>query len=146
MEHGAMGCRTSAETMALYETCKASAFTGSNDVHPIIGLENLLYYYLVPYAKGLFSFLDSELPKDANRRHACFFELPRTRLVHSRRTDELYKSQLDGVVSVPVLHLLLNHHTGASLDDGSRDNRTVLLKNLGHPQLNSNQSIHHGYY
>jgi hypothetical protein len=47
---------------------------------------------------------------------------------------------LKGVIAVVLFYFLLNHWARADFDDGHRDDRAVVEKNLSHPQFSPDDS------
>jgi hypothetical protein len=143
MEHGAVRRRSPPEMVPFDQPCKSAALAGAQDIHLICRLENLRDQDLFSHVWYFCAVFETELPQDAARRDSGFFEMAGFRLVHPGRTNEFHKTQLDRLVAVRLLRLLLNDDTRAGFDHGDRNNGSVLIKNLSHPYLYSNQSINH---
>jgi len=58
----------------------------------------------------------------------------------------LTKTQLKGIVAVSFHSLPLQNHTGSGLHDRNRDAFPVCSKDLGHTQLLTQDSLHHGVF
>ena len=143
VKHRTVARRSTGKVVTLYQAGKASSLAGSDNIHFVLGLEHLVDQDLIPYFQRRFALYRLKLPQNAARRDSGFFEVPGSGFVHPRRTNELHETQLDRFIAVRILRLLLNHDAGAGLDDGDRNYDPVLIEDLSHPYLYSNQSINH---
>src|SRR5213592_2950296 len=144
MEHGAVCCRASAEMMALDQARESPPFAGSDHIHVVAHLENLVDEYLVPWFDSVTAVFEAKLPENTDRRDSRLLEAPGQGLVDAIGPNKLHKSELDRIVTVFLLDLLLDHDTRTGLDHGDGSDRSILFKYLSHSHLNSNQSVDHG--
>src|SRR5215831_15428146 len=130
MKHRTVRCTAAAKMMTLDETGKATALAGSDDVHQFVRIENV-HHHLIAGIRSLRAF-NSDLTRETGGSDIRLFKVPRHRLIHALGFDELDKAELDGIVSVLLLRLSLNHDARARLNDGDRDDTAVLLQQLRH--------------
>ena len=93
-----------------------------------------LKMFTMTLSPGLARFfaLNGNFANEARGRYIRFFEMARHRLIHTLRFDEFDKSELHGIVAVPLLRLFLNNDTGTGLNDCDRNDAAIILQQLRH--------------
>ena len=92
MEHGAVCCRASAEMMALDQARESPPFAGSDHIHVVAHLENLVDEYLVPWFDSVTAVFEAKLPENTDRRDSRLLEAPGQGLVDAIGPNRLHKS------------------------------------------------------
>ena len=67
--------------------------------------------------------------------------MPGHGFVDALRLDEFHEAELRGFVAVDSRGAALNDHARAGLQDGASNRRAVVLEDLRHPQLDSDNPV-----
>src|SRR5437763_15233812 len=141
MEHRSVRGSTSTKMMTFHKTGKSSSLAGSHDVNKFVLSEDV-DHDLVARIRSVLA-LKAYFAHKPRGRHVCLFEMAGHGLVHAFRFYKLHESKLHSVVPVFLLRLLLLDDTGAGLNDGYRNSRSVIFQKLRHPDLFSQQAGNH---
>src|SRR5690606_12205005 len=144
MKHRTVGCPSSAETVALNNSLKSSSLAPASDMNDVIHLEHILSEDLATHLDCLFAlFAQAKFLEHSSRRNSGSFEMPLQRPIRLYLPPWLHESELDCTVTVLIQHFLLYNDTGSGLNDSDRDRISCLVKDLGHSNLFSNQTLNH---
>src|SRR5213593_1256477 len=133
MEHRSVGRAAAAEVMPLHKPGKPASFTGSDDVHKFVRIEDV-DHDLVAGICSVFT-LNPDLAHESCRSHIRFFEMTRHWFRDTFGFHELDESKLHGVVAVFLLRLSLDDNAGTRLNDGDGNSRSVVIEQLRHPDF-----------
>src|SRR6266566_1303598 len=140
MEHGAVRRVAAAIVPAFHAALEAAAFAHAADIDELAGLK-AVHQHAVANLGLVARFLDAHFTEQFHRRDARAFVMARHSLVHALRLDEFDEAQLHGVIAVFAFRAALDDHARSRLQHRASHQCAVWLEHLGHPQLDSENSV-----
>jgi hypothetical protein len=131
-----MSLGPTSESVALDHPSETLPFRDTGDINKIAGLEDADIYYL-PYLNG-FDIIYCKFPEVLE--HTYLLEMPFLRRIE---TLCLSKAKLNCIVALFSHPFNLGHDTWPGRYGSNLRYRSIILKNLGHPNLSSYNSLNH---
>jgi hypothetical protein len=126
--------------MSFDATSKTLSFRSSPDIYILTRAENVNPDLLTNFVIIQFLRIQSDFPEEAHRLYSMFGEVAEKRLVQDLLPD-FFKPQLNCCIAVTLRGPFLNHNTRTSLDYCNWNHSSILIENLGHSQLPSENTL-----
>src|ERR1700675_530637 len=140
MKHRTVSGITAAIVPALYAASEAFTLADAADVHHLASLE-VFGQHSVANLGFVLRFLQANFAENFHGRRAGFLEMPGHGFVDPLRLHEFHQAQLRGFVAVVRSSAALHHHTWARLQNSAAHQCAVVLEDLRHSQLDSDNPV-----
>ena len=139
--HGAaaVGGGSALSAPALDDALVAVALAGAGDIHEVAHLEGVGLHEVADVQLG--GVLQVELTEILLGSHVRLLQVAQLAL-GELALGHILEAHLDGGIAFLLSGLLLGDHAGARLDHGNGDHVTVLIEDLGHPDLLADDCFH----
>src|SRR5450432_1508210 len=140
VKHGTVRGVAAGVMPALHAASKTFAFAYAADVDQLARFE-IFHQHAVADFGFVFRFVQADFLENFHGCRAGFLEMSGHGFVDALRLDEFHEAELRGFVAVDGYGAALHNHAGAGLQDGASDRRAVVLEDLRHSQLDSDNPV-----
>src|SRR5439155_2500244 len=133
VKHRTMSRAAATEMMPLDQARKSAPLAGPDHMNEFIRVEDVDHHF-VSRIRSVVT-LKRNFTDKPYRCSVVLFKVPRHWLVYPLGFHKLDEAKLHGIVTVLLFRLLLNDDAGPGLDNRYRNDRSVILQQLRHPDF-----------